>query len=350
MKRKPFPKFNVIYAKFLALNVISVILTQVLLNIFNTQAILVLTAIPIIFCGWMFGKRFAWYSALLLLTCNGVYFDIKSMGEFSDPQGLIFGVISYSLFASMGFALRFVRDLYNRIHQLNEEIKIKNLELQDAAFKDPLTDLHNRRYVKDVLMDQVSTFLKQLTTPEYAMRKLDIENKVLFLMIADIDNFKIVNDSYGHVMGDEVLAQVSKRIRESVRFDDTVVRWGGEEFLIICPMMNRDAAERVIQKVLDGVRGTPVSLPDGTKFQITISIGAIWIPAIRQSPRLLSFDKSIMIADKALYEVKTTGRNHGRLVVFRENETILHENVNQEFFDKIYNNPDYCEIRVVGMQ
>jgi diguanylate cyclase (GGDEF)-like protein len=250
----------------------------------------------------------------------------------------------------MGFALRFVRDLYTKINQLNEEIKIKNLELQAAAFKDPLTELHNRRYVKDVLMEQVAIFLKQLTTPEFAMRNLDLENKVLFLMIADIDNFKAINDAYGHVTGDEVLTEVSKRIRESVRFDDTVVRWGGEEFLIICPMMNRDAAEFVIGKLLDGVRSTPIRLSDTTAFTITISIGAIWIPAIRQFPYFLSFDKSLMIADQALYDAKTIGRNHGRLVVLRENATILHEKPLPEFTDKLYKDPNYCEIKVVGMQ
>lgn len=109
-------------------------------------------------------------------------------------------------------------------------------------------------------------------------------------MIADIDNFKTINDAYGHITGDEVLTEVSKRIRESVRFDDTVVRWGGEEFLIICPMMNQGAAELVMRKLLDGVRSTPVTLSDTIKVPITISIGAIWIPAIRQSPHSLSFD------------------------------------------------------------
>lgn len=272
------------------------------------------------------------------------------MGDFDDPQGLIFGIISYSLFASMGLALRFVRDLYTRIHHLNEEIKIKNLELQAAAFKDPLTDLHNRRYVNDVLMDQVAIFIQQLTTPEFAMRNLDIENKVLFLMIADIDNFKSINDAYGHATGDRVLTEVSKRIRESVRFDDTVVRWGGEEFLIICPMMNQGAAELVIRKLLDGVRSTPVTLSDTIKVSTTISVGAIWIPAIRKSPHFLSFDKSLMIADQALYEAKTVGRNHGRLVVLHEKTIKNYENALPEITEKIYNNPDHCEVRIVGMQ
>jgi ABC-type microcin C transport system duplicated ATPase subunit YejF len=110
------------------------------------------------------------------------------MGEFDDPQGLIFGFISHSLFASMGLALRFVRDLYTRINQLNEEIKLKNLELQAAAFKDPLTDLHNRRYVNDVLMEQVEIFVQQLTTPEFAMRILDIE-KTISLCLNLLKNF-----------------------------------------------------------------------------------------------------------------------------------------------------------------
>jgi diguanylate cyclase (GGDEF)-like protein len=343
-------EYNATYVKFIALNAAGATAILFLLKFFNAPPALNLAAIPIILSGWLFGQRFVWYSVIFLLTCNGLYFYVNDLDQFTSPKSLIFGTITYALLASTGFTLRFVRDLYIKINQLNEVINKKNRELQIAAFKDPLTDLHNRRYVQEVAVEQINVFLQQLTMPEFARRDLNIENKVLFIMIADIDDFKKINDSHGHITGDEVLSHVAKRIRESVRFDDTVVRWGGEEFLIICPMMNKDAAELVMQKVLDGVRNTSIRLTGGADFAVSISIGAIWMPVIQGFPHMVSFEKSIMIADKALYDVKANGRSHGRLAVFHSDKSIPENLFAPEISNELYKNPHYCEIRVVGRQ
>ena len=316
---------------------------------FRTTSALIVNSIPIILCGWFFGRMYPYYAAVSLLVANTTVFRFSDMAVAADSRLPFLGIMGAAIFATVGFTLGTLKELLVKIRQLNHEIESKNRELQKVVFHDPLTELHNRRYVSEFLVGQVSIFLRQLTTPEFAMRNLGVEEKVLFLMVVDIDHFKKINDSRGHGVGDEVLAQVASRIRDAVRFDDVVVRWGGEEFLIVCPMVERKAAELVMSKVLDGVRSTPVLPSDGAEIWVTISMGAIWMPVFRRHPCHVSFDKAILIADKALYDAKANGRDHGRLIVTREDAVTTHDGVPPDGSDEFYKDPACCDIRIVGV-
>jgi len=303
---------------FLGINAVATAVSVYLVHYFQTPSIMVVNAIPIILCGWLFGRFHSLWSALLLFVTNGVYFKVTGQDAFVDPKGLFLGVVSYGIFSGAGFALRSVRDLYEKIHQLNAEINTKNLELRESSLKDPLTDLHNRRYVDEYVAEFATTFLRQLSTPEFALRNLGLDDKVILVAIADIDHFKRINDTHGHGAGDQALVEVARRLRESVRFDDTVIRWGGEEFLLVCPMVDKSNAGKVLKKVLDGVRTEPVVLADGTSLSVTISVGAIWLPFFPSRPFAVPFEKAILLADHALYDAKAMGRNRGRLVVGKD--------------------------------
>ncbi|MBK9579835.1 MAG: GGDEF domain-containing protein [Fibrobacterota bacterium] len=332
---------------FLAINGVATVGSIFLAHLFVTPSIMVVNAIPIILCGWLYGRSRSFYAALFLFAIPSVYFKFAGLEMYVDPKGLFLGTISYGIFSGAGYALRSVRDLYLKIHRLNEEINTKNRELREASLRDPLTELHNRRYVDEFIAHLAATFLQQISTPEFALRKLDLEDKVMLMMIADIDHFKLINDKHGHSGGDQALVEVARRIRSAVRFDDTVIRWGGEEFLVVCPMVDHTNAEQVIRKILEGVRSAPVVLADGSEVMITISVGAIWLPVLRGHPYAVSFDKSIMLADKALYDAKEHGRNHGRMVVAWEDGRAATEGALIGALEEFYRDPSACMVTKV---
>lgn len=331
---------------FFAIIVVATAGSSLLTRVFQTPSIMVVNAVPIILCGWLFGRFHSAYAAMCLFVVNGVYFKMAHFDSFIDPKGLFLGVVSYGIFSTAGFALRSVRDLYEKIHLLNEEINTKNRKLREASLRDPLTDLHNRRYVDECVSGIATTFLLQLATPEFGMRNLDVEDKVILVMVADIDHFKKINDGHGHGAGDQALIQIAKRIKESVRFDDTVIRWGGEEFLVVCPMVNKSNAVQVMAKVLEAVRAKPVVLADGTEVPVTISMGAVWLPVLQGYPLAVAFDTCILLADKALYDAKKNGRDHGRLVVAREDRAAPEGRLPSSL-DEFYGNPRWCRVEQV---
>ncbi|MEF9959974.1 MAG: diguanylate cyclase [Niameybacter sp.] len=123
-------------------------------------------------------------------------------------------------------------------------------------------------------------------------------------MMVDIDDFKKINDAYGHQMGDKVLAQVAQILKQSIRCKGVVGRYGGEEFLGVATGMDEKEAEAFAQKIRRCVEGLPIRTDEGEKVKVTISIGLKTIYSDQ-----LPFAQGIACADKALYEAKNTGKN-----------------------------------------
>ncbi|MCK0716402.1 diguanylate cyclase [Chromohalobacter sarecensis] len=140
---------------------------------------------------------------------------------------------------------------------------------------------------------------------EQAIEEFMVEaqsDKPFALMIADIDHFKDINDTYGHQLGDEALKVVAARLAEQLRDDDAVARYGGEEFCILMAVPDTQVVE-IAERVRHAVAATPIGLGDGSRLTLTISIGATYYqPA-------LSADAMFERADEALYEAKEYGRN-----------------------------------------
>lgn len=122
------------------------------------------------------------------------------------------------------------------------------------------------------------------------------------ILLADLDHFKILNDTYGHMAGDRILKAIAKSLRSAIRVEDFCGRWGGEEFLIILPETELDHAALVAEKLVSAIRNTPLKL-DGKKIYITISIGA---GTFRSG---MDIDGCINKVDEALYRAKNSGRN-----------------------------------------
>jgi diguanylate cyclase (GGDEF)-like protein len=160
-------------------------------------------------------------------------------------------------------------------------------DLEDLAYSDELTQLPNRRGTVrqlDVLISRARRHGHQLT-----------------LLLIDADRFKWINDHHGHAMGDIVLRELAQRLRERVRREDLVGRWGGEEFLVALPETTPEAGLAVAESLRAAVGGTPMEA-DGMPLPVTVSIGlAGWSGE--------PLDDLVARADHALYGAKAAGRD-----------------------------------------
>ncbi len=167
----------------------------------------------------------------------------------------------------------------------------KSLEktLQHLAQHDHLTDLPNRILLNDRL--------------EHAMIRADRKNKKLAALFLDLDNFKIINDENGHDVGDYILIQVTKRLKESVRKGDTLSRYGGDEFIVVMEEIDTDDdAKKLAMKLIDSIN--PDFILDEKHYKLGVSIGISIYPDHANTASGL-----ISNSDKAMYVAKTEGRN-----------------------------------------
>ena len=138
--------------------------------------------------------------------------------------------------------------LFLQHHRLNLELRRTNVVLQEASLTDPLTGLRNRRYFSATIEADVSQALRSHSDNH------DSHTRDLVFYLIDADNFKEVNDRYGHDVGDRVLLEMARRLSSSIRHSDVLVRWGGEEFLIVSRYTDRSEAELLAQRVLSARR------------------------------------------------------------------------------------------------
>lgn len=179
-----------------------------------------------------------------------------------------------------------------------QHLEVQNIQLQklnylkeQEAQTDFLTGLYNRRYVDR----KIKTLLEEAQT----------QRKTLSLLLADIDNFKQINDSWGHEVGDMVLQQVSLIIKNSVRSLDIAGRFGGDEFIIILPDADLDTAKNIAERLRLQIAGKRFVIDDNA-LVITISAGGTqWLKDIAGE----DLKSMVSRADQALYEVKNSGRN-----------------------------------------
>jgi diguanylate cyclase (GGDEF)-like protein len=128
----------------------------------------------------------------------------------------------------------------------------------------------------------------------------------LSVLLADLDHFKQVNDTYGHLAGDAVLAAVADVLRLHARTADVIGRYGGEEFLLLLPSTDLGAASRAARRLLAAIAGHPVAMADGSQLTVTTSIGAASLSELSEEA---TPDSLLALADRRLYDAKAAGRN-----------------------------------------
>lgn len=237
-------------------------------------------------------------------------------------QTVIFKVIVGMFILFCGFLIYTyrVRSLRRHKVELEDLVAKRTRELKDAALRDPLTGLQNRRFLTEIIETEISAFigLKNYALRNKISRRTLPEESIFGIIMFDIDHFKKINDTYGHKAGDMVLQQFSMLLRASVRADDIVVRWGGEEFMVVLKKTHRNYLTDYISRVLNEIRHKRFDIGDGKTMSLTSSAGAIGFPCDDRVPDIFSFEQTVVLADNALYFSKKTGRNRATQVISDE--------------------------------
>lgn len=190
-----------------------------------------------------------------------------------------------------------------------EELERANEALRNQSLTDPLTGLRNRRYLGVCMPEDVAQ-VHRVHRDVVASRndRLLLNIDLIFLMV-DIDHFKFVNDHFGHAAGDQVLQQVAEILKMATRDSDTVVRWGGEEFLVVARNAARRDSAILAERIRVQMEAHDFLLEDGTHLRRTCSIGFTYYPFVPENPNLLVWEQVLDIADHCLFAAKRGGRN-----------------------------------------
>jgi diguanylate cyclase (GGDEF)-like protein len=177
------------------------------------------------------------------------------------------------------------RELETRIEEIQ---KLQN-QLREESIRDPLTGLYNRRYLEDAVEREFARALRD----QYPVG----------IIMVDIDHFKKVNDSFGHISGDVVLQKLANLFLNSFRLEDIICRFGGEEFIIVMPATSAFTAIERVEEFRITLENTVMDIL-GNPIHITISAGVSVFPDDGRS-----FEDVIHAADQAMYKAKAAGRN-----------------------------------------
>jgi len=184
----------------------------------------------------------------------------------------------------------------------NNELKTLNISLQESSLSDPLTGLRNRRFVFDEVSRDLDNIRRKYSDEQQGIDPRDAADLV-FMMI-DLDNFKPINDTYGHAAGDEMLLEVRDVLLSTCRRSDHVIRWGGDEFVVIAKQANPGESEALAERIRSRIADHNFTLGDGQIVRTTCSIGFAAFPVFRAHADDSTLDHVINMADNLMYEAK----------------------------------------------
>ncbi|MEN1940713.1 diguanylate cyclase [Luteimonas sp. MJ174] len=198
---------------------------------------------------------------------------------------------------------RTVAERTAQLQLANQRLSRTNAQLTIATRRDPLTRISNRRDLQEWLGREAASLLGRMEAADGG------SDRLVFLMI-DIDDFKRVNDIHGHQAGDEVLVHFADRLRLLSRDDDLLVRWGGEEFLLISRFNCMEHAALLAERIRDVIATQPIRLGRGVALDLSCSIGFAPWPFSLDWPGIGDWSACVGLADRCLYAVKR-GRKNG---------------------------------------
>jgi len=197
-----------------------------------------------------------------------------------------------------------LRQEHERLIATQEELQGLNEKLAGVSVTDQLTGLKNRRFLHQSIGEDTA-----IVTRQYAHNpNLDSQDDLTFLLL-DLDKFKNVNDRYGHSVGDEVLVQLAKILTRVLRESDYIVRWGGEEFVIVIRYLPRSQVATIVERLIAAVKHHAFVINDELTLHQTCSIGIAAFPFFTNEPKLTHWEQVVNLADKALYCAKASGRD-----------------------------------------
>ncbi|HIP11521.1 MAG TPA: sensor domain-containing diguanylate cyclase [Arcobacter sp.] len=181
-------------------------------------------------------------------------------------------------------------ELETKVKERTKELEETQKELLNQVNHDALTKLYNRRYFNDIIKN--------------LMKISQRDKKPLVIAMIDIDDFKLVNDTYGHAVGDVAIQTIAEVFNKTIRTSDISIRFGGEEFVIIFPDTVIDNTKIICEKLRSKIESSLIKIDENRNFSLTVSIGLSQIEL-----NDINEDKALYKADKALYKAKKQGKN-----------------------------------------
>jgi diguanylate cyclase (GGDEF)-like protein/PAS domain S-box-containing protein len=228
--------------------------------------------------------------------------DVHLVGLFIDQAAI--AIENARLYASAQHEIEERQQVEIKLSQANdtlqtrlEEIRGLQAELREQVIRDPLTSVFNRRYLNETMAREIA--------------RAERENDPLSIIMSDIDHFKMINDTYGHPVGDKFLVEIASLMKNYARSSDIICRYGGEEFLLALPGTPMESAEKRAEEIRQKCAEIIIQ-HEGKNLKVTISFGVATYPDHGKEA-----EEIIINADKAMYQSKKSGRN--RVTVWGEN-------------------------------
>ena len=228
---------------------------------------------------------------------------------YSRGFAILIGI--FALYYFMNYRTRKLQSEHFRLEQAvaerSEALAQANKELEEMSLTDPLTSARNRRFFQATIQSDVSQAVRAYSSPDPTRSR---RNRDIVFYLIDADHFKEINDRFGHDAGDQMLIDLTARISSAIRYSDVLVRWGGEEFLVVSRFCERKEAATLAARVLSAVACEPFKVKGaGLSLHRTVSIGWAAFPWNTASPVDLSYEEVLALADRSLYKAKNAGRN-----------------------------------------
>ncbi len=203
-----------------------------------------------------------------------------------------------------------VADRTRELAERNQELLSLNDQLKESSLTDTLTGLRNRRFLEEFVATEVAHARRQASEMAETGNgeSLDIAPALSFMMV-DLDGFKQINDAHGHAAGDAALLQVRDELQDCCRKSDTIIRWGGDEFLIVSRNTSNRAAEKLAERIRTGLSERNYHLGNNEVGRLTGSIGFAVYPFSPLKPDMVSWEQVANIADQCTYIAKENGRD-----------------------------------------
>jgi len=210
------------------------------------------------------------------------------------------------------YSRRLEREVQERTAELalrNEELHQANQKLEEASLTDSLTGLGNRRFLMTHIRREVAMVDRYYRKVAAGTGNPAESRPDFALMMIDLDGLKGVNDAYGHAAGDRALVQMRDVLERACRKSDTILRWGGDEFLVVARQADHEVADMLAERVRRAVEEHAFDLGGHRPVHLGCSIGWAIYPFVSMAPGLLTWEQVGTIADRALYAAKSSGRN-----------------------------------------
>jgi diguanylate cyclase (GGDEF)-like protein len=193
----------------------------------------------------------------------------------------------------------------------NDELTDANTKLAEASITDSLTGLRNRRYVDQFIAAEIALIERRMLEGGRLKDESDKRDsaRMMFFMMIDLDGFKLINDNFGHHAGDLALVEVKDRLLSCCRQSDSVVRWGGDEFMIIGHATAFHGAKVLAERIREAIADKDYEVEPGRWGHLTASIGVTPYPFAPNRVNFVSWEQVAGVADQAAYIAKANGRD-----------------------------------------